>query len=101
MLFTAMPERQSVLESVFQTLAYTFSDKNQNRWWFLTWALAPLVLLLLAASYLRGSPKQNFLSWSLLALGATVAAASTYLWPSLFLPAAAGVYYAYRARSDA
>jgi lipopolysaccharide export LptBFGC system permease protein LptF len=101
MLLVATPERLSASQAVVEQLQYTFGAENPDRWWFITWALAPVVLLLLSASYLGGPPRRLGASWVLLATGAAVTLASTYLWPSVFLPAAVGVYCAFRARSDA
>jgi len=101
MLLVATPERLSVAQAVAEQLQYTFSAENPDRWWFITWALAPAILLLLSASYIGGAPRKPAVSWLLLALGIIVTLASTYLWPSVFLPAAVGVYCAFRARSDA
>jgi cytochrome bd-type quinol oxidase subunit 2 len=101
MLLVATPEGLSVSQAVVEQLQYTFAADNSDRWWFITWALAPVVLLLLSASYVGGPPRRLGVSWVLLTIGAAVTLASTYLWPSVFPPSAVGVYCAFRARSDA
>jgi hypothetical protein len=101
MLLTATPEKLTLVQSIASQLEYTFSDENSHRWWFITWASAPLLLLALSASYFRGPPKQAWLANTLLAFGGGVVAVSAYLWPSTFLPAAVGMYCAFRARSEA
>ncbi|WP_152987386.1 hypothetical protein [Aquabacterium parvum] len=101
MLFVAMPERLSASQAALEQVQQTFSAQNPYFWWFITWALAPAILLLLAVSYGSGAHRRPGASKLLLGIGAGVTLASTYLWPIVFLPAAAGVYYGFRARNTA
>ena len=101
MLFVAMPERLSVSQAALGQLQQTFSANNPYSWWFITWALAPAILLFLAVSYYSDTHRRPGASKFLLGIGAGVTLASTYLWPIIFVPAAAGVYYAFRSRNAA
>lgn len=100
MLFAVAPENMSVSQAVAEQLRYTFAAENPERWWFISLALAPAILLLLSLSYVGGAPRKPAVSRFLLALGALVTLASIGLWPSVFVPAAVGVCCAFRARSS-
>ena len=100
-LFTARPESPPLFQAVASQLSYTFSAENADRWWFVLWAALPIILLLLASAYLfRLARNRNHQRW-LFSLSFTNALVSPFLWPSLLLPLAAAVYYAYLCLRDA
>ncbi|WP_213030005.1 hypothetical protein, partial [Acinetobacter baumannii] len=53
MLFVAMPEKLTVPQAALEQVQQTFSATHPYSWWFIPWAFAPLILLLLAVSYWR------------------------------------------------
>jgi hypothetical protein len=52
-LFVAMPENQTVWQSVMGQLQHTFSSANPQAWWFAWLVALPVICALLAIAYLR------------------------------------------------
>ncbi len=57
LLFVALPERASPLQSAISQLQYTFSSQNPNQFWFIWFALLPVCGIAIGAGYLANLAK--------------------------------------------
>jgi glucan phosphoethanolaminetransferase (alkaline phosphatase superfamily) len=98
LLFTAKPTNVSVAVAAWSELTYVFSRANADMWWFVLWALLPLVLLTTAIACYRNRPLSVRALRMLAAVGLVFAGASAYLWPVELFPIAGAICLAYPRR---
>ncbi len=101
LLFVAKPPHLSTAEAAWAQLSYVFSSENPDRWWFVVWAILPVLFLALAiACYAKrplGAASLRVLAFA----GCAFAAASAFHWPTEVLPIAGVVYVALPRRASA
>jgi len=51
LLFVAKPMNVSVAAAAWSELTYVFGSENADRWWFVLWALLPVLLLTTAFAW--------------------------------------------------
>jgi hypothetical protein len=56
-LFVAMPENQTVWQSVVGQLRHTFSDENPQAWWFVWLVALPVSCIVLSIAYLLNAAR--------------------------------------------
>ena len=98
LLFVAKPTNVSVVAAAWSELTYVFSSENGDRWWFVLWALLPLVLLTTAIACYTNRPLSVRALRVLVVVGLLFAGASAYLWRVELLPIAGAIYFAYPRR---
>src|SRR5258705_12138509 len=79
LLFVAMPPDKSVLDSALGQMRYTFSAENDNRWWFVWFAVLPIACGLLAVAYFLNVSRTKHWGVTLLTLTVALALASFML----------------------
>ncbi len=99
LLFVEKPTNVSVAAAAWSELSYLFSSQNADRWWFVLWALLPVLLLATAIACYTRRPLGVASSRMLVAVGVVFAVASAYLWPVELLPIAGAIYFAYPRRT--
>ncbi len=99
LLFVAKPSNVSAGAAAWSELSYVFSSENTERWWFVLWAMLPLLLLATAGACYTRQPLTVATLRILVAIGLALAAVSAYLWPVEVLPIAGAIYFAYPRRS--
>ncbi len=95
LLFVAKPANVSVAGAAWYQLTYVFSNNNADRWWFVLWALLPVLLLAAAIACFTKQPLSALTLRAVVAAGLALALASAYLWPVELLPIAGAIYFAY------
>lgn len=98
LLFVAKPTNVSVAAAAWSELTYVFSSDNADRWWFLLWALLPVLLLTTAIACYTSRPLSVAALRMLVVVGLVFAVASAYLWPVEVLPITGAIYFAYPRR---
>lgn len=98
LLFVAKPANLSATAAAWVELTYVFGSENADRWWFVLWALLPVLLLTTATACYVRRPIGDTVLRMLAAVGLVLAVASAYLWPVEILPIAGAVYFAYPRR---
>ena len=98
LLFVAKPTNVSAATAAWSELSYVFSSGNADRWWFVLWALLPVLLLATAMACYTRRPLGVASSRMLVAAGLVFAFVSAYLWPVELLPIAGAIYFAYPRR---
>lgn len=98
LLFVAKPTNVSVVTAAWSELTYVFGSENADRWWFVLWALLPVLLLTTAIACYMSRPLSVAALRMLVASGLVLAIASAYLWPVELLPIAGAIYFAYPRR---
>jgi hypothetical protein len=99
LLFVAKPSNVSVAAAAWSELSYVFSRENADRWWFILWAVLPVLLLTTALGCYMRQPLTAASLRILVAIGLVAAVASAYLWPVEVLPIVGALYFAYPRRS--
>ena len=96
-LFVAPVDPQSLSESAIQTLTYTFSSQNEDRWWFASLAGIGVASAAAGIAYLSGVARTRLGAVSLLLVSAALGVGAFALtdW-SLALFVALPVIWAYR-----
>lgn len=78
-------------------LAYTFSSENAHLWWYIGWAVLPIVLLLMVAFYCSRLAMRR--RWSIAVAAALLVTAIVSIfhypivWPSLVFTFALSVWW--------
>jgi len=90
LLFTANPSGLDPLQGAVTQLQYTFSSSNEQRLWFVGWALLPLLLLALVWATLTTGVTSKRSCGNLLAASAFVSLFSLLFWPAVAFLAALG-----------
>jgi hypothetical protein len=98
LLFVAKPMNVSAAAAAWSELTYVFGSANADRWWFILWALLPVLLLTTATACYTSRPLSVAALRMLVAAGLVFAVASAYLWPVELLPIAGAIYFAYPRR---
>ena len=98
LLFVAKPMNVSIAAAARSELTYVFGSENADRWWFVLWALLPVLLLTTAIVCYTSRPLSTATLRMLVAVGLVFAVASAYLWPVELLPIAGAIYFAYPRR---
>ena len=98
LLFVAKPTNLSVAAAAWSELTYVFSSENPDRWWFVLWALLPVLLLATAIACYTNRPLGARTLRMLFAVGLALTIASAYLWPIELIPIAGAIYFAYPRR---
>jgi hypothetical protein len=99
LLFVAKPSNVSVAAAAWSELSYVFSSESAELWWFVLWAMLPVLLLATAIACYTRQPLTAATLRILVAIGLVFAVASAYLWPVEVLPIAGAIYFAYPRRT--
>lgn len=78
-LFVAMPDNQTVWQSVVGQLQQTFSDENPRCWWFAWLVALPVLCVLLGVAYLRNAARTRMGGLTLFGVAIALAIATFVL----------------------
>jgi len=100
LLFVARPSGTTQVQAALGQLQFTFSSQNEQRLWFVGWALLPLLLLALCLAYAIPSPINKRSGRRLILSSAAIALFSLLFWPEVAFLAFIGTYCSYAAFRD-
>ena len=96
LLFDVSPRTSSPVESAMSMLSFTLSSRSPSKWWFVGWALLPLILLTAAAAYLSPLPRERSWSVALFVAGVALTAYALFSAPPLGIVLLFPLYFSFR-----